>query len=218
MKALQHQWFSTMYGVYYFAGSVWTTLATVYAIAMILRRTGHLTAVLKEQQFYFLGSLFFAFTVFYAYIHFSQYFIIWNANMPEETFWYVLREQGTWKQVSMIIIFGHFFVPFLSLLRIDAKLTPWLMTFFFFWAWLMHFIDVSFNIMPVLHPEGYVLHWMDIACWLFMLGVLSTVWLKYFNAHPPYPLRDPRMAEGLDIIQAGYEREDQTLGTQKGTH
>ncbi len=63
----------------------------------------------------------FAFTVFYAYIHFSQYFIIWNANMPEETFWYMLREKGTWFWVSMVIIFGHFFLPFLALLRIDVK-------------------------------------------------------------------------------------------------
>src|SRR5207237_7718672 len=95
MKALQHQWFSTMYGVYYFAGSVWMTLATAYIITMILDRQGVLTEVLHEHQYYFLGSLLFAFTVFYAYIHFSQYFIIWNGNMPHETYWYVLRERGS---------------------------------------------------------------------------------------------------------------------------
>src|SRR5688572_10178400 len=70
MKSLQHQWFSTMYGVYYFAGSVWTTLATVYVLTMIFRRQGYLKGVVFEKQFYFIGSLFFAFTVFYAYIHF----------------------------------------------------------------------------------------------------------------------------------------------------
>ncbi|PYI88908.1 MAG: hypothetical protein DME26_02535 [Verrucomicrobia bacterium] len=86
VKALQHQWFSTMYGVYYFAGSVWLTLATVYVITVILKRAGPLRGVVRQEQFYFIGSLLFAFTVFYAYIAFSQYFIIWNANMPEETF------------------------------------------------------------------------------------------------------------------------------------
>ena len=96
MKSLQHQWFSTMYGVCYFAGSVWLTLTTVYVIAMILRRMGPLTDVLFPTHFYYIGSLIFAFTVFYAYVTFSQYFIIWNANMPEETFWYRLRERGTW--------------------------------------------------------------------------------------------------------------------------
>jgi hypothetical protein len=201
MKALQHQWFSTMYGVYYFAGSTWMTIATVYVIAVVLKRTGHLRDVLKEKQFYFIGSMLFAFTVFYAYIHFSQYFIIWNANMPEETFWYKLREKGTWWDIGMIIIFGHFFVPFLALLRIDVKLS-WLMIPIGIWAWLMHFIDVSFNIMPVLHPDGFVLHWLDLACWAFIGGVLATVFLKYFAAYPAYPQRDPRIAEGLDIYVA----------------
>ena len=94
MMGLVHLWFSTMYGVYYFAGSVWMTLATVYVITMVLDRTRILSSVIHELQYYFIGSLLLAFTVFYAYIHFAQYFIIWNANMPEETYWYVMREKG----------------------------------------------------------------------------------------------------------------------------
>jgi hypothetical protein len=198
MKALQHQWFSTMYGVYYFAGSVWTTLATAHVLAVLFKRQGYLKDVVREKQFYFIGTLFLAFTVFYAYIHFSQYFIIWNANMPEETFWYVLREKGSWWDVGIIIIFGHFFLPFLSLLRIDVKLS-WFMLPMALWAWLMHWIDLSFNIMPVLHPEGFVLHWMDIGCFAFMCGLVARTFIKSFLSHPPYPLKDPRLAEGLDI-------------------
>lgn len=198
MKALQHQWFSTMYGVYYFAASVWTTIATIYVITALLKRQGPLREVVHDTQFYFLGSMFLAFTVFYAYIHFSQYFIIWNANIPEETFWYVLREKGSWWDIGMIIIFGHFFIPFLMLLRIDVKLS-WIMIPLGVWAWLMHFIDLSFNIIPVLHPNGFVLHWIDIACWAFMAGVMSLFFLRHFNAHPPYPQRDPRFAEAMGL-------------------
>lgn len=198
MKALQHQWFSTMYGVYYFAGSVWTTIATVYVIAALLKRQGPLREVVHDTQFYFLGSMLLAFTVFYAYIHFSQYFIIWNANIPEETFWYVVREKGSWWDIGMIIIFGHFFIPFLLLLRIDVKLS-WIMLPLGAWAWLMHYIDLSFNILPVLHPDGYVLHWVDIGCWAFMAGVLALVFLKSYYAHPPYPQRDPRFAEAMGL-------------------
>jgi hypothetical protein len=199
MKALQHQWFSTMYGVYYFAGSVWTTIATVYMLTVILQRTGPLRDVVHEETYYFLGSLQLAFTVFYAYIHFSQYFIIWNANIPEETFWYVLRERGSWWDIGMIIIFGHFFLPFLLLLRIDWKLKLPVMGFICVWAWLMHFLDLSFNIMPVLHPNGFVLHWLDVACMLFIAGVLATVFIKYFLSHPPFPQKDPRFAETLKV-------------------
>lgn len=197
MKSLQHQWFSTMYGVYYFAGSVWTFLATLYIIALALYHAGPLRHVLYPTHFYYIGSLLLAFTVFYAYIHFSQYFIIWNANMPEEVFWYKLRETGTWWWVGMVIIFGHFFVPFLTLLRIDFKLKLAIMGPLAVWAWLMHFCDLSFNIVPVLHPNGFVLHWMDLGAFLLIGGVLTIVFLRFLASAPAYPIRDPRLKESL---------------------
>lgn len=197
MKALQYQWFSTMYGVYYFAGSTWVMLATAYVITMILDRQGVLTDVLHEHQYYFLGSLLFAFTVFHAYVTFGQYFIIWNGNMPEETFWYVVREKGTWWYIGLVIIFGHFFVPFLGLLRIDVKSVFSYMVPLCVFTWLMHYIDLSFNIMPVLHQDNFVLHWLDIGCWLFMAGLLSWRFLIEYNSHPPYPIKDPRLIEAM---------------------
>ena len=202
MKALQYQWFSTMYGVYYFAGSVWMTLGTVYVITMILDRQGVLTETLHEHQYYFIGSLMLAFTVFYAYIHFAQYFIIWNGNLPEETFWYVVREKGTWWYVGMVIIFGHFFLPFLALLRIDVKHVFTIMTALTAWSWLMHWVDLSFNIMPVPHPEGFPFAyvWIDIGCWAFMAGLLTLLFLREYAKHPPYPLKDPRLVEAMGFF------------------
>ncbi|MCP5519013.1 MAG: hypothetical protein H7A45_17355 [Verrucomicrobiales bacterium] len=202
MKGMMYHWFSTMYGVYYFAGSVWMTLGTVYVITMVLKRNGTLTKVLHEHQFYYIGSLLFAFTVFYAYIHFSQYFIIWNANIPEETFWYVLREKGTWWYVGMILIFGHFFLPFLALLRIDLKLTFWWMTPICIWTWLMHYFDLSFNIMPSLHPEGFPIWWVwvDLGCLALMVGLLARAFLAAFQQHAPYPVQDPRLCEAMGLL------------------
>lgn len=199
MKAMQYHWFSTMYGVYYFAGSVWMSLALAYVITMILDRQRVLTEVLHEHQYYFIGSLLFAFTVFYAYVHFAQYFIIWNGNIPEETFWYIIREKGTWFGIGMIIIFGHFFAPFLLLLRIDWKSVFPFMTGLFVWVWLMHYFDIAFNVHPVLHPNGFPWQWMwlDFGCIAFMLGVLSLVFLKKFGSAAPYPLKDPRLVEAM---------------------
>jgi hypothetical protein len=197
MKSLQYQWFSTMYGVYYFASSVWLALATAYIITVILDRMNLIHDVLHEHQYYFIGSLMFAFTVFYAYIHFSQYFIIWNGNMPEETWWYVVRERGTWWDIGMIIVFGHFFVPFLALLRIDVKNAFTFMIPLCLWAWIMHFFDLSFNIMPVLSPDNFTLHWLDIACFIFIGGVLAKVFLVFFNSHAPFPVKDPRLHEAM---------------------
>jgi hypothetical protein len=199
MKALSHEWFSTMFGVYYFAGSVWVTLATVYMITVFLERTGSLRGLLREHQYYFLGSLLFAFTVFYAYIHFSQYFIIWNANIPEETFFYKNRQTGGYLNLGIILIFGHFFVPFLALLRIDAKHIPPLMAFLCVWAWVMHFLDLGFNIMPVAHPDGFPFRWLwlDLACIAFMGGILLRLFLRDLARYPAYPLKDPRLGEAL---------------------
>ena len=199
MKGMEQEWFSTMYGVYYFGGSVWMTLATAYVITMVLDRQRVLTEVLHDHQYYFIGSLLLAFTVFYAYIHFAQYFIIWNGNMPEETFWYYIREQGGWWYIGLVIIFGHFFVPFLALLRIDVKNTFRLMLPLCAWAWLMHFVDLAFNIMPVTHRGGYPWQWLwlHLGCWAFMAGVISWRFLKEYAAHPPYPIKDPRLIEAM---------------------
>jgi hypothetical protein len=201
VKSLEHQWFSTMYGVYYFAESVWTTLATVYVITVLLKRAGPLANVTTPRQFHDLGVLWFAFTVFYAYIHFSQYFIIWNGNMPEETFWYVVREQGSWWWIGMIIIFGHFFIPFLSLLRIDVKHTFPIMIPLCAWAWLMHFVDLSFNILPVPHPDGFPFRWawLPLGCMALMGGFLADRFLKKFASAPPFPQKDPRLVEAMGL-------------------
>ena len=201
MKGLEHQWFSTMYGVWYFAASVWTTLGTAYAIMAVLNRQRVLTHVLHDHQFYFMGTLFFAFTVFYAYVTFSQYFIIWNANMPEETFWYVAREKGTWFWVSMVVIFGHFFLPFLAMLRIDIKSSPVFVIPLAIWGWLMHYTDINFNVMPVLHPQGFAWKWMwlDLGCIALMVGILAKVFLAKYREAAPYPLKDPRLIEAMGL-------------------
>ena len=201
MKALQYQWFSTMYGVYYFAGGTFTMLATAYVITAVLDRQGVLTDVLHEHQYYFIGSLLFAFTVFYAYITFAQYFIIWNGNMPEETFWYVVREKGTWWWIGMVIIFGHFFVPFLALLRIDVKNVFGFMVPLCVWAWLMHWFDLSFNIMPVPHPDGFPFKWLwlHFGCWSLLAGYVSILFLRMYAAHPPFPIKDPRLIEAMGL-------------------
>jgi hypothetical protein len=199
MKAMEYHWFSTMYGVYYFASSVWMTLALVYVITMVLDRQRVLTDVLHEHQYYFIGSLLFAFTVFYAYIHFAQYFIIWNGNIPEETFWYIKREQGTWFGIGMIIIFGHFFAPFLGLLRIDVKSVFPYMTAMAIWVWLMHYFDIAFNIHPVDHPNDFPWQWMvvDLGCIAFMVGILAMLFLRKYASAAPFPIKDPRLVEAM---------------------
>ena len=199
MKSLQPHWFSTMYGVYYFASSAWVTVAVIYLVAVWLKRAGPLHELVQPRRLHDMGVLLLVFTVFYAYIHFSQYLIIWNANLPEETFWYVMREKGWWWGAGMVLVFGHFLLPFLLLLRIDAKLKLKLMVPLCLWACLMHFMDISYNVLPPLHLEEFPWRWTDAACLAFIGGVLGFVFLKNLARHPAYPIRDPRLKEALAI-------------------
>ena len=201
MQAVQYQWFSAIYGVYFFASCAWAALAAVYIITVLLQRQRILDRVLHDNQFYFLGLLFFAFTVFQAYIEFAQYFVIWNANTPSETFWYLIRENGSWWWVSLLLIFGHFLLPFFVLLPVKAKSDFKIMLPVCVWALAMNFLDLSFNILPAQHPTGYPFKWLGVqlGCLMFMAGFLSRAFLKDFNRHAPFPQKDPRLLEAMGV-------------------
>ena len=197
MKSIQHQFFSTMYGVYYFAGSLWMSISVAWIIGRILKAK-NIIPQLHTLQFYNLGTMLLAFTVFYAYIHFSQYFLIWNAAVPEETFWYVLREKGSWAYVSWTLIIGHFLIPFLALLRIDVKLTNKVMVPVFIWVLLMHYMDMYFNVMPEIHAAGPSPALADLGAMLFLGGALVWIFMRDLFSHPVILMKDPRMGEALE--------------------
>jgi hypothetical protein len=210
MQSLQYQWSSTMYGLYMFASCGWVALATIYIITAILQRQRVLTKVLHDNQFYYLGVLFFAFTLLEAYFEFSQYFVIWNGNVPDETFWYLMREHGSWWTINMVLIFGHFFVPFILLLPASVKMNFKIMLPVCMWAWLMTYADIAFNIFAVIHPDTYPTHWLwlQFGCFLFMTGFLGQAFIKKFLRHPPYPQRDPRILEAMGVMHEPEELPD----------
>ncbi len=203
MKATSYQWFSAMYGVYFFSDCAWIGLATVYVIAATLKRQGTLALVLKQNYFYFIGVLLLAFTLFSSYTEFAQYFVVWNANTPEETFWYLIRERGNWWCLSMILIFGKFFIPFFVLLPEKVKMNFKIIIPVCLWIGLMHALDLAFNIFPSRFAYGFPLHllWLPLGTLMFMGGLLAKLFVKKFNAHPPYPQRDPRLLEAMGVSQ-----------------
>jgi hypothetical protein len=210
MQSLHYQFSSTIYGLYMFATCGWIALATVYVITAILQRQRVLTEVLRDHQFYFLGVFFFAFTLLEAYFEFAQYFVVWNGNVPDETFWYLIRQNGSWWTVWMVLIFGHFFLPFVLLLPAQVKMNFKVMIPICLWAWLMNYADLAINILAVRHNNGYPLHWiwLQFGCFAFMLGLLGHVFLRKFLSHPPYPQRDPRVLEAMGFAHAPEELPD----------
>lgn len=207
IMSLEYHWFSTMFGVWFFANAMRAALAVLVLVAAFLVAKGPLKGIFNTKHLHDLSTLCFAFTVFWAYISFSQYFLIWNGNIPEETFWYNYREEGMWWGVSMFLIFGHFLFPFLFMLQYPLKTKYPSMVFMACWILFMQLFDIIFNVLPALkdehghtaqlfhHPLGFL--WL-IAAVVGGIGVLLwAYWTSYYKVKI-IPIRDPRISECLN--------------------
>jgi hypothetical protein len=210
VKSLEYHWFSTMYGVWFFANCVRGALSVGVLIMLWLWNRGDFKGILNKNHFYSIGMLAFAFTVFWAYVTFSQYFLIWNANVPEETFWYNLREvnhdgsTSQWWYVGLVILFGHFFVPFLYLLSYKHKVVHSKIKPIVIWILGVILIDMCYNILPALkNDHGDSLPFLSINLLWVLTSVVGIggvcVWsyLKSFPTAKLIPIRDPRITESL---------------------
>lgn len=148
-------WFSTIYGVYIFAGCMLSALSVMVIVLNRLVKQGMLHNIVTVEHFHDLGKLMFAFVFFWGYIGFSQFMLYWYGNIPEETLWFQLRTDETWGPVALILLFGHFLIPFAGLLSRGPKRDPNRLVG---WAWyllVMHAIDLFWLIRPCL---GWVTH------------------------------------------------------------
>ena len=208
IKSLEYHWFSTMYGVWFFSNCVRGALSCGVLVMVWLLARGDYKGVVNKNHFYSISLLVFAFTVFWAYVTFSQYFLIWNANVPEETFWYNLREihaDGTpsqWKYVGMFILFGHFVAPFLYLLSFKHKVTPAYIRPAALWILAVILVDLCYNILPALKDSHgdplpfFSVHLIWVVTSVAGIGGIC-VWsyLKSFPTTKLLPIRDPRIGE-----------------------
>jgi len=209
MKSLEYHWFSTMYGVWFFANCMRAGMAFGVMITYWLYQRGDYKGIFNTNQLHCLTALAFAFVVFWAYVTFSQYFLIWNANVPEETFWYNIREHGDWLWVGMVLLFGHFFVPFLSWLRYrnKAELKPALRVSI--WIAVIILIDLCYNVLPALkdaHDEplpflSLNLFWV-LTSVVGVGGICIWAYLRSFPTAKIIPIRDPRIVESLTHHEA----------------
>jgi len=204
IKSLEYHWYSTMYGVWFFTNCVRGALGVGVIMAVWLYNRGDLKGILNKNHMHSIGMLMLAFTVFWAYITFSQYFLIWNANIPEETFWYNIREHGDWLWVGMLLLFGHFFLPFFLLLSYRYKVTHHVSRRISYWILAIILVDICYNVLPVLtdshgHPEPFLsmkLLWIATAV-IGVGGICAWSYLKSFPTTKLIPIRDPRITECL---------------------
>lgn len=161
IMSLDPHWFSTIFGIYFFAGSWVSTIALVTLIALALKNAGIIP--INNAHLHDLGKFMFAFNVFWAYIAFSQYFLIWYANLPEETLYFIHRKEHGWEFVFYALIFLHFVVPFALLLPQDNKKNPKILAFSAVLIIVMHAVDMAYNIVPNVAKDGLRLGWQELS-------------------------------------------------------
>jgi len=199
MMSLEYHWYSTMFGVYYFAGTLLASFAAATFCSVMLNENGYLDKRISNKHYYSFGTLIFAFNIFWAYIAFSQYMLIWYADIPEETFWVLMRMKGSWSYFSIGLIFFHFVLPFLIMLPRSSKVNPKLLIVMSIWTLASHAYDLYWLIMPTYFSEGVVFGWSELGAIMFAVGLIITVFKFRADKLNMMPVGDPKLEQGLNF-------------------
>lgn len=197
IMSLDPHWYSTIFGVVFFAGCVICAFAGLTVLALALTRSGYLRHSITVEHFHDLGKLLFTFMIFWSYTSFSQFFLIWYGNIPEETVWFLERLQGGWKPLTIALALGHFGLPFLFLVQRTVKRSRTLLLLGASWMLLVHLLDLHWQVMPALHGGGPGFLMAELAALVGVGGVMLAALGWLLVGAPLVPVRDPRLLESL---------------------
>jgi hypothetical protein len=198
IMSLDPHWFSTIYGMLFMVGQGLSALAFTIVVLVLLARSEPYAHVIGPNHLQDLGKLTFAFVMLWAYLTFSQFLIVWSANLPEEIPWYLTRMQHGWGWIGLLLIFGHFFLPFFILLNRDIKRNaPQLLTVAVF-ILVIRFADIFWLIGPPHGEEGVAVHWLDAVTPLGIGGIVVAWFLWQLSQVPLIPLREPFLQEAIE--------------------
>ena len=200
LMSLDAHWYSTIFGVYIFSGAFLAMLSFTTLLIIILQRHGVLTEAITGEHYHDLGKLMFAFIIFWGYMAFSQYFLIWYGNIPEETIWFLHRWEGSWRTITLLLVFGHFVLPFFILFPQTIKRNKRVMTVVTIWILVIHWLDIYWIVMPTLHHHGFHFSWLDVSTACGIGGIFVFMFWRIFAAKPIIPLGDPGLAKSINTI------------------
>ena len=172
LMSLTPLWYSTIFGLLYWSGGFVGGLSLVAVIAQRARRVPAVAASIRGSHTGALGRMMLAFLIFWGYMEFAQGLIIWIANKPDEVPWYIARGARAWGDVFALLIIAHFGIPFFALLNKPLKRRPTLLAIAGGWLVAMHYVDVYWLVMPVLHGT-VAIHWLDFAAPCAVLGLAT---------------------------------------------
>lgn len=211
MMSLEPHWFSTIFGVYYFAGTFNAFLAFLTLIVLSLNERNLLIGGINKDHYYSLGALMFAFTAFWMYMAFSQFMLIWYANIPEETFWFMPRMEGGFAIVSALLIFIKFVIPFGMLIQRPAKMDPTRLRIAAVWILFAHLYDLYWLIYPtyskLLSHHGDhgitestpIFGWQEVAFVALAVGLIMLVFNFAARKRDLVAWNDPKLERGLNF-------------------
>jgi len=202
LMSLEPHWFSTIYGIYCFAGLVFSGFSLLAILVIYGRRQGVLTdQMVNENHIHDIGKMMFAFTVFWAYIMFSQLMLQWYANLPEETVYYIRRFNGSWWPYFWTLLIVHFAIPFFSLLPRGVKRNEKVLFGMAVFMLLAQWMDVYFLVMPVFFKDGPVFGWIELGTFAAFAGVFGLSVIRFLERVPAVPVKDPRLSQCLGHAQ-----------------
>jgi hypothetical protein len=192
MMSLAHKWVSNLFGAFYFMGSFLSALMMLAVLGIALRGPMGLTGIYTPKQQHDLGKLCFGFTVFWAYLMWSQYLVIWYGNLPEETYFIFYRLSGAWKPIGIAVFLLVFLIPFIGLLGVKPKLFSATMVTFAIVSlagvWLERYLEV---VPSVNHGAGPAIGVPELGTALFFGGLFFLSWAWFAGR---YPIISPRLA------------------------
>jgi hypothetical protein len=211
LMSLSPAWFSTIYGVYLFAGCMMSLMATLIVLVFVLQKQGTLVEAVSVEHYHDLGKLMFGFIFFWTYIAFSQYMLYWYANLPEETFWLDIRTSVNtprsreigWFWISIVLVVGHFAVPFLGTMSRHVRRAPAVLCGWAVFVLLMHWVDLYWQVMPTywaLVPDATksaMPTLTDLLCLIGMVSLYLGALLRIAAPAPLVAIGDPRLPESL---------------------
>jgi hypothetical protein len=197
LMSIEFRWYSTIYGVYNFAGIFLSGLAAIILIVLWLERAGPLRGIVNESHLHDLGKLLFAFSIFWMYIWFSEYMLIWYTDFPEETSHFVARVHGAWLVLFLANIFLNWVIPFCVLLRRDTKrqrqTLGWVAAIVLVGRW----IDVYLLIFPGIVGASPRIGLWEIGLTLGGIGAFGLLLVRNLRSAPSIPIADPQLVDSL---------------------
>ena len=190
-------WFSTIWGMLYVGGQGLSAFAFGICVLAMLAQTAPLNRVLTNAHFHDLGKLLFAFLMLWAYLQFSQFLIIWSANLPEEIPHYIVRWDNSWKFLSIFIVVGHFMVPYALLLSRDLKRNIGRLRFIATWLLVSRVAEYFWHVAPELHRDGMSISLLDVALPLAIGGIFIALFVGQLGGRSLLPVNDPDLDKAL---------------------